>query len=77
MKADIHTSLAAERIVPFLKWAGGKRWLVFSMPNLIAQIRGETGTYYEPFLGSGAVFFALKPNKSVLNDMNADLLIVS
>lgn len=58
-------------IVPFLKWAGGKRWLVSSYPELFPK---NYKTYYEPFLGSGAVFFHMKPSAAVLGDMNSDLI---
>ncbi len=41
---------------PFLKWAGGKRKLV---PQLLALLPDRFGTYHEPFVGGGALFFAL------------------
>ncbi len=57
---------------PFLKWPGGKRWLA---PLLKLIIRPELkGTYYEPFLGMGAVFLALKPKKAVVSDISAELI---
>lgn len=56
---------------PFLKWAGGKRWLMPLARQLVSQ---DIGTYYEPFVGSGAMFFALRPEKSVLSDFNEDLI---
>ncbi len=56
---------------PFLKWAGGKRWLVRSHPHLFPKF---SGTYFEPFLGSGAVFFHLQPEKAVLSDKNKALI---
>jgi DNA adenine methylase len=56
---------------PFLKWAGGKRWLI---PHLETFIPKSFNTYIEPFLGSGAVFFSLKPEKSILSDINSDLI---
>ncbi|MEA5619857.1 DNA adenine methylase [Cronbergia sp. UHCC 0137] len=56
---------------PFLKWAGGKG-------RLIQQYQGyfpdHYETYYEPFLGGGAVFFHLQPQRAVLNDINAELI---
>jgi DNA adenine methylase len=55
-----------------LKWPGGKRWLV---PELVKIIEGhDYGTYREPFLGGGALFFALRPKQSVLSDINSDLI---
>ena len=57
---------------PFLRWAGGKRRLV---RRLIDFLPKETyGTYWEPFLGSGALFFALAPQKAVLSDVNEELI---
>lgn len=62
---------ADNRLLPFLKWAGGKRWL---MP-LAQQLSTEKiKTYYEPFVGSGAMFFALQPAKAVLADFNQELI---
>lgn len=56
---------------PFLKWAGGKRWLVESLQ---LQIPDFEGTYIEPFLGGGAVFFHLAPTPAVLSDVNPRLI---
>lgn len=59
-------------IQPFLKWAGGKRWLIKNHPDLFPdQIHGQ---YIEPFLGSGSVFFHLNPKTSILSDLNRDLI---
>lgn len=61
---------------PFLKWAGGKRWLVDGIRKLVPSIECVAGTYFEPFLGSGAMFFSLRPAKAVLNDINVELINV-
>jgi DNA adenine methylase len=58
--------------LPFLKWPGGKRWAAPIIAPLVTA--SLTGTYYEPFLGGGAVFFHLRPKKAVLCDVNADLV---
>jgi DNA adenine methylase len=64
---------------PFLKWAGGKSQL---LPELVARAPRGIETYYEPFLGGGAMFFALvsdpelAPRRAVLNDLNRDLIAV-
>lgn len=58
-------------VLPFLKWAGGKRWLVSSYPDLLEV---PFKRYIEPFLGSGAVFFHLAPHKAILADQNQELI---
>ena len=58
--------------LPFLKWAGGKRWLA---PRLGAIIGTPlSARLVEPFLGSGSVFFALKPKAALLADSNRELI---
>lgn len=56
---------------PFLKWAGGKRQL---LPEIRKYIPKKYYTYYEPFVGAGAVLFDLQPNKVVINDINSELI---
>jgi DNA adenine methylase len=56
---------------PFLKWAGGKRWLVNSHAYLLPQ---SFDRYIEPFLGSAAVFFYLNPKSAILSDTNHSLV---
>jgi len=58
---------------PFLKWTGGKRWLV---PRLDNEIPREYNRYFEPFLGGGALFFYLNPWPATLSDSNKDLINV-
>lgn len=64
-------SLENQIIQPFLKWAGGKRWLVGRSNDFVPEFSGR---YIEPFLGSGAIFFHLAPSRSVLSDTNKDLI---
>ena len=60
-------------ISPIVKWVGGKRQLLADiMPLIIARC----STYVEPFIGGGAVFFALQPRKAIINDYNAELINV-
>jgi DNA adenine methylase len=59
------------KLKPFLRWAGGKRWFVANHSNLIPR---DFNRYIEPFLGSGAVYFYLKPNNALLGDTNLDLI---
>jgi DNA adenine methylase len=58
---------------PFLKWPGGKRWLI-SNANIIFPEMLEADRYLEPFLGGGAVFFHLEPLNGYLSDVNQDLI---
>jgi DNA adenine methylase len=55
-----------------LRWAGGKRWLARRIAHLI-KVRLK-GTYREPFLGAGSMFFAVEPARAALSDINAELI---
>lgn len=58
---------------PLLRWAGGKRRMLNSYaPYLPAHYR----VYYEPFLGSGALFFAINPPRARLSDALIPLINV-
>jgi DNA adenine methylase len=62
---------------PLLKWAGGKRQLAVT---ILSRLPERIDTYYEPFVGGGAVFFALAAEgrfrRAVLSDRNPDLVCV-
>jgi DNA adenine methylase len=64
--------LKKNSVVPILKWVGGKRQLLGEITKHIPEYK----TYYEPFLGGGAVFFGLQPERAVVNDINASLICV-
>jgi DNA adenine methylase len=63
--------------LPFLKWAGGKRQLLTELRRFYPQ---KIARYFEPFVGSGAVFFDLVSQGQIdgvpalLSDANADLI---
>jgi DNA adenine methylase len=61
---------------PFVKWAGGKRQLI---PILHQNLPESFGTYYEPFLGGGALLFHILTNKNgqkcSISDLNSDLVL--
>ena len=58
---------------PFVKWAGGKRQIINKLKELVPN---EFNTYYEPFVGGGALLFELSPKKAVINDCNKELMNV-
>lgn len=58
-------------LLPFLKWAGGKRWLA---DDLVSRIPPGYHRYIEPFLGGGALFLALAPQQAILSDTNKSLV---
>lgn len=56
----------------FLKWAGGKNWFTKHIESILGDL--EYGSYYEPFLGGGSVFFHLAPTTAFLSDTNEELI---
>lgn len=58
---------------PFVKWAGGKRQIIDKLKKYVPE---EFGTYYEPFVGGGALLFELSPSVAVINDSNEELMNV-
>jgi len=60
-------------VMPFLKWVGGKRQLMSDIEPLIPS---KISTYYEPFIGGGAVLLNQQPKKAVINDYNSELINV-
>ncbi|MBP7175970.1 MAG: DNA adenine methylase [Thermoclostridium sp.] len=64
MKNNVHAA-------PVIKWAGGKRQI---RDEILKRVPGDFSTYYEPFIGGGAVLFALCPKKAVINDVNSELI---
>lgn len=60
---------------PFLRWAGGKQGLVSQLVSHLPPGFGQNGaTYFEPFLGAGALFLATLPARAVLSDLNSHLI---
>ena len=56
---------------PFIKWVGGKTQL---LPELRKRMLEHIGTYVEPFVGGGALFFDVQPADAKLNDVNPRLI---
>lgn len=80
--APYSTEKAAEKIAekpkPFVKWVGGKRQLIKQFRDMGLYPPDEfdpmKNSFFEPFVGGGAVFFDLLPEKAYLSDMNFDLV---
>lgn len=58
---------------PVVKWAGGKRQI---LEKLKANMPEQFNNYFEPFIGGGALLFALAPKHATINDVNQDLLAI-
>lgn len=73
--ADTATEKDESRVgaQPFLKWAGGKWAIAPRIASLLPKDRRER-VYREPFLGGGAMFFYLEPERAHLSDAVADLI---
>lgn len=67
----VNQTLMSKLPRPFLKWAGGKSRL---LPQYVPYFPKSFKAYYEPFLGGGALFFHLLPQRAVLRDVNAELI---
>ena len=57
---------------PFLRWAGGKRWLIPKLKNYLPQ--NGFNNYHEPFIGGGSILLHLRAKKSYISDMNSELI---
>src|SRR5712692_3366027 len=62
---------AKQDCVPFLRWAGSKRRL---LPLLQTFWTKKHKRYVEPFAGSACLFFAIRPPKAILGDLNPELI---
>ena len=56
---------------PIIKWSGGKK---DELKEIIKYIPEKYNTYIEPFIGGGALYFHLNPEKAVINDIHSELI---
>lgn len=70
LTVEVH-QVAGKDLQPFTQWTGGKRRLLKDLRPLFPK---TFNTYYEPFVGGGAVLFDLAPDKAVINDYNEELI---
>ena len=59
------------RLYPIIRWGGGKK---DEIKNFIHYIPQTYDTYLEPFVGGGAVYFHINPDKAVINDVHTELV---
>jgi DNA adenine methylase len=57
--------------IALLKWPGGKRAL---LKQILTYVPSSFNRYFEPFVGGGALFFALQPKQAVISDNNTELI---
>lgn len=74
LKVDVSELISSKKrydIKPFVKWAGGKTQI---LNKLNEYLPNDFNDYYEPFVGGGALLFALTPKVAYINDVNSELL---
>lgn len=69
IKLDVPQDLILPK--PLLKWAGGKKQM---LGDIIPKMPKKYGRYIEPFIGGGAMFFAVRPNGGIISDSNPELV---
>ena len=72
-KIQSYPTVGKRQAKPFLKWAGGKSQI---LEELLAKCPQKFSRYIEPFIGGGALFFAIQPNSGVIADSNPELINV-
>lgn len=71
IRSDAPIDMAKIAPRPFLRWAGSKQRL---LGQILPFIPSNYGRYYEPFLGSGALFLALQPDRATLSDFSEEVV---
>ena len=66
----------SSKLKPVIKWAGGKTQLKTFILSHIKKHYTYDKTYFEPFFGGGAIFFELKPENAVVNDINSEIMLM-
>lgn len=69
--AGVPILMAERKMIPILKWAGGKTQL---LTNINARMPDTYNRYFEPFIGGGAVLFSIAPTHAYINDINQQLI---
>lgn len=70
MQATSYNGEESGYMSSFIRWAGSKRWIVDRIQDQLPPFN----KYIEPFAGSAQMFFALKPERAIIGDMNDELI---
>jgi DNA adenine methylase len=71
IKTGKYVKAKAEIPCPILKWAGGKTQM---LDDILKRMPSSYGQYIEPFVGGGALFFRLQHERSIIADLNPELI---
>lgn len=58
----------------FLRYPGGKSKLLSYLVNHLPESKDIKGTYIEPFVGGGSIFFHMNPDNALISDLNSELI---
>lgn len=72
VKGGHNCMIETKKLVPPLKWAGGKRWLVSHLKPLWAPYQHRR--FVEPLCGGLGMCIGLKPKRALLNDINPHVI---
>lgn len=71
MEVEKEEVTARKSLNPIVKWSGGKK---DELKQILPHIPNDIDTYLEPFIGGGAVYFHLNPERAVINDVHKELV---
>ncbi len=71
--SSIVGSIRAKKLMPIIKWAGGKN---LELKHILPNIPKSFSNYYEPFVGGGAVYFAINSENLFINDKSKELMLL-
>ena len=66
------TIIIEKQAKPFLRWVGGKKWLLKKLESMVNI--DQFNSYHEPFVGGGSVFFNFAPKTAFISDSNEWLI---
>ena len=70
-KLGITPAKVRKPLKPLVKWSGGKK---DELKQILPHLPAQYDTYMEPFVGGGALYFHLNPDKAIINDVHKELV---